>query len=267
MKRYIILLLLSAQGIIAQVVVTAKTSKNVILRNETVMVYFTANTDEGNFAEPSFDGFTIISGPKKTADQSSINGKQNYLMTMAYELSPSKLGAHTIPSLEYETDDKIYQTKPIVIFVSEISNGKKDAIYENAKKQIHLVPEISRSSVAVGEEVTVTYRLYIKEDIGLETIRIVNNLEYKNLDAKYETGDIQSKKPGKTFYNGYICKFIDVKKLVLHPKELGKLEIEPLTLEAEVDILASKTSNKEGIIKRKILVVSPPMNIDVKSPY
>lgn len=264
MKKYSLILLLAAQGIFAQVIVTAKANKKALMYNESVTVDFTANINEGNFSEPSFEGFTIISGPKKMAEQTYINGQKSFLKTTTYVLSPVGMGVHIIQPLEYYTDDdQVYATKPIEIFVSEVTKGKKDLLYETAKKQLFLVPEISRSSVPIGEEVTVTYRLYIGEGIGLETVRIITNLDYKNLDTEDETGDIKSKKPGKTIYNGYVCKLIDVKKLKLHPKVAGEIEIEPLTLEATVDIPTA--TNTSTIIKRKILVTSTHMTIDVRA--
>jgi hypothetical protein len=62
MKRYLILILLSFQGLLAQVQFE-KVSKTTLGLNERLRVDFAMNIDGDNFNQPSFEGFRVIAGP------------------------------------------------------------------------------------------------------------------------------------------------------------------------------------------------------------
>jgi hypothetical protein len=65
MKRYLILLLLSFQGLLAQVQFEAKVSKTTLGLNERLRIDFVMNVDGDNFVQPSFEGFRIVAGPSQ----------------------------------------------------------------------------------------------------------------------------------------------------------------------------------------------------------
>ena len=60
MKKYLILLLLSFQGLLAQVQFEARVSKTSLGLNERLRIDFIMNVDGDNFNQPSFDGFRIL---------------------------------------------------------------------------------------------------------------------------------------------------------------------------------------------------------------
>ena len=78
MKRYLILILLSFQALIAQVQFETKVSKTTLGLNERLRVDFAMNIDGDNFNEPSFDGFRVIAGPSQQVSQSWINGRSTF---------------------------------------------------------------------------------------------------------------------------------------------------------------------------------------------
>ena len=59
MKKYFFLLLLSFQGLLAQVQFEAKVSKQTLGLNERLRIDFTMNDDGDNFTPPNFEGFKI----------------------------------------------------------------------------------------------------------------------------------------------------------------------------------------------------------------
>ena len=75
MKKYLIILLISFQGLWAQVQFETKVSKNSLGLNERLRVDFTMNADGDNFSPPSFEGFRVIAGPFQQMSQQWINGK------------------------------------------------------------------------------------------------------------------------------------------------------------------------------------------------
>ena len=78
MKKYIFILLLSFQSLLAQVQFEARVSKTTLGLNERLRIDFAMNVDGDNFMQPSFDGFRVIAGPSQQVSQSWINGKSSF---------------------------------------------------------------------------------------------------------------------------------------------------------------------------------------------
>jgi hypothetical protein len=86
MKKYIILFLISFQGLVAQVQFEAKVSKTKLGLNERLRVDFTMNADGDNFAPPTFDGFRVVGGPFQQMSQQWINGRGSFSKAYSYIL-------------------------------------------------------------------------------------------------------------------------------------------------------------------------------------
>ena len=86
MKRYLILLLFTFQGLLAQVQFEARVSKNTLGLNERLRVDFIMNVDGDNFDQPSFDGFKLVAGPSQQISQSWVNGRSSFQKIYSYIL-------------------------------------------------------------------------------------------------------------------------------------------------------------------------------------
>ena len=118
MKRYIILLLLSFQGLFAQVQFEAKVSKTTLGLNERLRVDFVMNVDGDNFVQPNFEGFRVIAGPSQQVSQSWINGRSSFEKIYSYFLLPNQKGTLVIKQAAIEYNGQIYKTSPIKINVT-----------------------------------------------------------------------------------------------------------------------------------------------------
>jgi hypothetical protein len=80
MKRYLILLLITASAAFAQVKFEANVSKNTLGLNERVRIEFSMNEDGDNFVPPNFEacGFRVVGGPSQSISQSWINGRSTF---------------------------------------------------------------------------------------------------------------------------------------------------------------------------------------------
>jgi BatD DUF11 like domain len=78
MKKFLILLLISFQGIVAQIKFEATVSKATLGVNETLRVDFTMNDDGDNFQPPNFEGFKVVGGPSQQVSQTWINGRGSF---------------------------------------------------------------------------------------------------------------------------------------------------------------------------------------------
>lgn len=238
MKKHLILLfLICYNGLIAQVQFEAKVSKNSLGLNERLRIDFTMNADGDNFTPPSFEGFRIVAGPSQQVSQSWINGKSSFNKSYSYFLLPTQKGTLTIKQAAVEINGQVYKTNPIKINVTAAVPQPRDPNDEpqiSSDDAIHLVAEISKGNPYVNEPITVVYKLYFSYNIGITNWRELNKPKYndfwsQNIDIKQLVAE-----EGK--YNGERCRCVVLRKTVLYPQKSGKLEIEPLSLDIDVQL-------------------------------
>ncbi len=237
MKKFLILFLISFHGLWAQVQFEAKVSKNTLGLNERLRIDFTMNADGDNFSPPSFEGFRIVAGPSQQVSQSWVNGRSSFNKSYSYFLLPIQKGTLTIKQAAVEINGQIYKTNPIKINVTAAVQQPRDPNEEpqiSADDAIHLVAEISKGNPYVNEPITVVYKLYFSYNIGITNWRELNKPKYndfwsQNIDIKQLVAE-----EGK--YNGEKYRCVVLRKTVLYPQKSGKLEIEPLSLDIDVQV-------------------------------
>jgi hypothetical protein len=237
MKKFLILFLISFHGLWAQVQFEAKVSKNTLGLNERLRIDFTMNADGDNFSPPSFEGFRIVAGPSQQVSQSWINGRSSFNKSYSYFLLPTQKGTLTIKQAAVEINGQIYKTNPIKINVTAAVQQPRDPNDEpqvSANDAIHLVAEISKGNPYVNEPITVVYKLYFSYNIGITNWRELNKPKYndfwsQNIDIKQLVAE-----EGK--YNGEKYRCVVLRKTVLYPQKSGRLEIEPLSLDIDVQV-------------------------------
>jgi hypothetical protein len=250
MKRYIILLFLSFQAMIAQVQFEAKVSKQTLGLNERLRIDFTMNDDGDNFTPPNFEGFKIVAGPSQQVSQSWINGRSSFNKTYSYFLLPMQKGTLVIRQASIDIRGQIYKTSPIRITVTAAVEQPKDPndTQVSADQSLHLVAEISKTNPYLNEPITVVYKIYFSYNIGITNWRELDKPKYndfwsQNIDIKQLVAE-----EGK--YNGEKYRFVTLRKTVLYPQKSGKLVIEPLSLDVDVQL----PSNRRNIFGQVLLV-------------
>ena len=237
MKRYIIILLLSFQGIFAQVQFEAKVSKSSLGLNERLRIDFSMNDDGDNFTPPNFEGFRVIAGPSQQVSQSWINGRSSFNKSYSYYLLPTQKGTLIIKQATVEINGQIYKTNPLKIEVSnavEQPRDPNDAQAVNVNNAINLVAEISKTNPYVNEPITIVYKLYFSYNIGIDNWRELNKPKYN--DFWSQNIDIKQLVAQEGTYNGERSRFVVLRKTVLYPQKSGKLEIEPLSLDIDIQV-------------------------------
>lgn len=237
MKKYLLLLvLLSIQGMFAQVEFTAKPSKTTLGINERLRVEFVMTEDGDNFNPPSFEGFEAA-GPSQMISNSWINGKRTFSKTYAYVLTPTKRGTFTIGQATIEIAGETYKTLPFKVTVTAAvkgANGSTDGSGKNAGEGIHVVAEVSNANPYVNEPISVVYKLYVSQNASVGGTRQLdvpqfNDFWSQNIDAG--NAGVQN-----GTYNGESYRYVVIKKVLLYPQKAGKLEIEPLSMEMDVEV-------------------------------
>lgn len=236
MKRYLFLILLSFQGLLAQVQFEAKVSKTTLGLNERLRIDFVMNIDGDNFSEPSFGGFRIIAGPSQQVSQSWINGRSTFEKIYSYYLIPNQKGNLIIKQATIEYNGQVYKTSPIRITVTAAVQQPKDPndTSISADDNLYLIADISKTNPYVNEPITVVYKLYFSNNIGISNFRELNKPKYN--DFWSQNIEIKQLVAEEGMFKGERYRYIVLKKAVLYPQKSGKLTIEPLSLDIDVQL-------------------------------
>jgi len=215
MKRYLILLFLSFQAIIAQVQFEAKVSKQTLGLNERLRIDFTMNDDGDNFTPPNFEGFKIVAGPSQQVSQSWINGKSSFNKTYSYFLLPMQKGVLVIRQASIDIRGQIYKTSPIKITVTAAVEPQRNPndTQVTADQSLHLVAEISKTNPYLNEPITVVYKIYFSYNIGITNWRELDKPKYN--DFWSQNIDIKQLVAEEGRYKGEKYRFVTLRKTVL----------------------------------------------------
>jgi hypothetical protein len=237
MKKYVILFLLSIQGAFAQAQFEANASKTTVGLNEPFQVEFTMNFDGDNFEQPVFEGFRILQGPSQQISQSWINGRSSFQKSYSYYLLPTKKGVFAIRSTAVEYDGKIYRSNPLKITVVNAIPRQRDPNEipnVSADSELHLVADISKTNPYLNEPITIVYKLYFSNNIGITNFAEASKPKYNNFWN--QNIEIKQLVAESTTYNGEPYRSIVLKKVILYPQKSGKLNIEPFAMNIDVQL-------------------------------
>jgi hypothetical protein len=233
----------------SQVKFETKVGKTSIAQNEILRVEFAMNTDGDNFEPPTFEGFKIVGGPSQQVSQSWVNGKTSFSKSFIYFILPNKQGKTTIKSATIEINNQIYKTDPIAITVTkpvpqqqqqQQSRNPYDPyqqqpqIVTSADGKLHLIAEVSNSNPFLNEPITVVYKLYVHPNIGVSNWSEVEKPKFNGFWNN--NFDMKSLKVEKGKFKGEDYIFAVLRKTVLYPQKSGKLEIEALGLELDIEV-------------------------------
>ena len=249
MKRCIaVCLVLICNLLNAQVQFEARVSKTTLGLNERLRIDFMMNVDGDNFVPPSFAGFRIIAGPSQQISQSWINGKSSFEKAYSYYLVPNQKGTFVLKGAAIEFNGATYKTAPVKITVTEATEEPRDPNNSeiNADENLYLVADVSKGNPYVNEPTTVVYKLYFA-NIGISNFRELGKPKYN--DFWSQNIEIKQLVAEEGIFKGQNYRYIVLKKVVLYPQKSGRLKIEPLSLEIDVQL----PSNRRDMYGRMVL--------------
>ncbi|MFV5694292.1 BatD family protein [Flavobacterium sp. LB3P122] len=237
MKKFIaVLVLIVCNSLSAQVQFEARVSKTILGLNERLRIDFIMNVDGDNFNQPSFDGFRVIAGPSQQVSQSWVNGKSTFEKVYSYFLLPNQKGSVVIKQAAIEYNGQIYKTSPVRINVTAATEQPRDPndTSVSADDNIYLVADISKTNPYINEPITVVYKLYFSYNIGITNWRELNKPKYN--DFWSQNIDIKQLVAEEGMFKGQKYRYVVLRKTVLYPQKSGKLAIEPLSLDIDVQL-------------------------------
>ncbi len=169
------------------------------------------------------DDFTIVSGPAQQTNYSWTNGKSTSTKSLSWTLAPNRAGRLVIPELIISTGGKKYKTNPIRI------NVQKSGAVTSAK-ELFVLTEIDKDELYMGEQVTVTYKLYTRVQLGLEKIDYPKSVGFWQEDLSIP----QPPRFNRISIKGVEYQVATLYKVALFPTKTGSLEISPMSITAQV---------------------------------
>jgi hypothetical protein len=239
MNRIAVILFLSISSLLSaqdEVSFTSAVSRTKLALNERVRVEFKMNVDGDNFTPPNFEGFQVIAGPSQSVSQRWVNGRSSMSKSYTYILQPSKTGRLTIQQGIMTYDGNQYKTTPVLINVTGAVNKPRDANDNTprANDQVHLVAEVSKANPYLNEPIRVVYKLYVANNTGVSGWQEVDSPKYA--DFWSQNIDNRNRQVQNGTYQGEPYRYLVLREAVLYPQKTGKLEIEPLTLDINVEV-------------------------------
>ncbi len=280
-KLLFIVTLIANLSIFAQVQFEAKVSKTSLGINERLRIDFMMNEDGDNFNPPAFEGFRVVGGPNQSVSYQWVNGRKSFDKTFSYFLMPLKKGTFVIKQASIEINGQVYKTQPVKITIGNAVAEERDPYnnynpyYQQQQQQqqpayagkdgVHLVAEISNSNPYLNEPITVVYKIYVSNRSAVGGWREVDNPKYSNFWS--QNIDIKQLQIQQGKFQGEDYRYAVLRKTVLYPQKSGRLEIEPLTLDVEVEIPSGKVDffgrplmtvgNKKVSAGAKVINVKP----------
>ncbi len=235
---------------------TASVDNTTVGLNDRFQVTFTFEGKEinslNNFSPPNFAGFMVLSGPNQSTSMQIINGAVSASLSYSYFLQPKNLGKYTIGSASINYKGNSFNTDPITIQVekgssnpntqqnnnnSNSSSVSNDEIAQN----VFVRASVDKQKVYIGEQVTVTYKLYTRLSIASQ-MSISKLPQYpgfwaEELETSNNISFTTETYEGKKYRVGVL------KKVALFPTQTGELNVTPFELDVPVQVQKKRRSN------------------------
>jgi hypothetical protein len=263
MKRieltYIVLFLICSCRIVLPQSLTASASSNRIGESDQVEVSFTFSGQDINsatgFKAPDFGGLLVIQGPMQSTSMQIINGAVSGSLTLSYYLRAKGMGKFTIGSASISYKGTTLKSNPISIEVvkgSPKQNNNSNNVTDNSASQNQEIAKnlfirafADKQKAYVGEQVTVTYKLYTRLSIAAQ-MQVSKLPQYQGfwceeLETANNINFTVENFEGKQYRVGIL------KKAALFPSQSGELSVTPMELNVPVQIQKKRKQTGNSI--------------------
>jgi len=247
------MVLIALSGISQEVIFTVSSSSSVRVGDQFKVVY-TLNTQGKDFRCPAFEGFSVLSGPNPSSSTnvSIVNGKVSRTVTTSYTLylQAAKEGDYNFKPATVIVGDETYESKPLNIKVvkgtpssgqqsGQQSRGGQTSI---TSQDVFLRTNINKQNPYLGEEVIITYKIYTR--FPIPQYNIAKYPSYSGFWTHDLLEDNQQIKQYNETLNGVQYLVAELKKVATFPIKSGKLTIQPLEIDAVVQVKSNNSSRR-----------------------
>src|SRR4051812_2097213 len=276
MKKHLsVIFLLLFYGAGAQRIQTIVPTQPVVIGNAFQIQYIIQEPSTLiNLTPPSFEGLQVVSGPNHYKGTNITEGKTTVIENITYTLVPMNTGFLKIKGLTAVFKNGDEKTQDVIVEVvpqprasfSTRSSYTEVSLYTPASKtdlekliavNLFVKTVVDRTSCFIGEPVTATFKLYSRLQSTSEVINSPSLYGFSVMDLL----NINEAHQSVETIGGKIFNTSVLRKLQLYPGQAGKLVIDPMQLQNEIDFDDSIDHRKKRIQK---LLSSNPVIINVK---
>jgi len=233
---------------------SASVSSNKIGLNNQFQLTFTFEGKEissvRNFSPPSLSNYFVLSGPNQSTSVQIINGAVSGSLSYSYYLRPKKVGKFTIGVASVDYQGQTFRSNPIEIEIVKGSTQRRQRVNTNnnsnnisnkdISKNLFIRATVNKRKVYLGEQVTVTYKLYTRIAIAAQ-MSISKLPQYKGFWSE-ELSTSNNISFSTEVVNGQRYRVGLLKRAALFPSEIGKLTITPFELQIPIRLKNKRRS-------------------------
>lgn len=257
--------------------------------NQTFQYNVVMEGENASVTSSNFGDFTAVGRPNRSASTSiQMSGQVTvrHEVTYTYVLKPNKLGKQTIPPVTAVIEGKQVRSNPVTIEVTQEdqrnSRQRQQRFIDpfdsfdpfdpfgmfsqtpmpqmNNERDIFLRAYPSKTNPYQGEEVVITYKLYLGVGNGVS----VTSAEFPQQSDmwSYRLGNPNGASEGsQETVNGKLYRVFEVNKTAVFPQKSGTITITPLLLKGEVSV---SNGFWGGIQREPLAVKSNSVTLQVK---
>ena len=222
-----------------------------------------------NFRAPNFGQLLVVSGPNTSQSFQIINGSMSGSVTYTYVLYARQTGKYTIDAASVDCGGKTIKSQPIQIEVvqgkpkpQQAQTGGVDA--SSIGDNVIIKATADKQRIRVGEQLTVTYKLYTRVSISgydLEKAPTFEGFWSEDFD--------QPKEPslGTETINGKQYRVATLKRTALFATQSGNLKIAPIEVRCAVQVQSRRRSTDpfDSFFNDPFFQQMQTVNVDFKS--
>ena len=267
------LFLLLAGGAYAQPKITATVDAKQVLVQEsfTWTIAVEGSEEMPQIRLPDIKKLALLSGPMQSSNYTIVNGKMSSKKTLTYTFVGMEAGKVTIPRVDVYLGKKRYQTNAISLEVVKARNAEDGKNQPSQTVFLRALP--SKTSVYVGEPLTVRYKLFTK--VGVYNYQVEKLPDAVGFWAEEVAQSTQPRLVSE-IVNGVRYNTAVLKTVLYYPTRSGELVIDALNAELEIEVKSNQRSNRRfadpffndpffsGKRKASKNFLSNPIRIEVK---
>jgi len=177
--------------------------------------------------------FEIVSGPSQQNNIQWINGSVSSTKTLSWTLLPKRSGDLVIPVLSGTVGERTFKGKKIPIQVGKSGDDGLDEVF--------IAAEIDKNAAYIGEQVTLTYKLYKKTDVNIAGIDQFQMPDFKGFwtEELYTPQRLQFQSKEVTI-KGIRYQVANLGQRALFPIASDKYEIPPVKIKIQLEVKKKK---------------------------
>ncbi|MFA6235410.1 MAG: BatD family protein, partial [Bacteroidota bacterium] len=203
-----------------------------------------------DFRAPDLNrSFMTLAGPSTSQQMQIINGRVSSSISWTYVLQPRSNGTFTSPAATITYDGKTLTTNTVSIKVTKAVPNAGGNQQQDKSPDVDLGDNLfiraipNKTSVFLGEPLTVTYKLYSRVAFQLDNpIKLPRMVGFWSEDIEAPT----QLQPTVEVFNGRQYETYMLRKVLYFPTQSGKLTIEPFEIGTTVRVRKRRKTGNDS---------------------